>query len=128
MAGYSVIAAAIDAYRRTVAVRADDIVIVGCNGGMVLAAAEAWPTARIVKGVGPDGVDLRLLGDAEPHMVSARFDRVVIGSGDHIFAPLASALRARRTAVVVVSLAGSLSAQLRWAAGLVKELPAPALV
>lgn len=44
-------------------------------------------------GVGRDGADRRLLDLADPAWLSTRFGRVVIGSGDGIFAGLVDELR-----------------------------------
>lgn len=52
----------------------------------------AWPGCSVRIGRGPDGADLQLLNDAKPEWLAARFDRVVIASGDGIFAPLAEEL------------------------------------
>ena len=52
---------------------------------------------------GPDGADLMLLSLAPPELVTRRYERLVIGSGDGIFAARAHAVRASGIAVLVVS-------------------------
>jgi uncharacterized LabA/DUF88 family protein len=51
-----------------------------------------WPGCSVRVGRGQDGSDLQLLNDAKPEWLAARFERVVIASGDGIFAPLAQKL------------------------------------
>ena len=50
------------------------------------------PGFHVQIGRGKDGSDLRLLDLADPSWLKARFDRVVIGSGDGIFSALATEL------------------------------------
>jgi len=50
------------------------------------------PSFHVQIGRGKDGSDLRLLELADPKWLKSRFDRVVIGSGDGIFQPLAMQL------------------------------------
>lgn len=78
---------------------------------------------RVVGNNGPDGADQALLASADIDWVAAHFGRVVIGSGDHIFAPLAEALRAKGLSVVQVIGAGACSAQLYRACSEHKYLP-----
>src|SRR5687767_12868684 len=44
-------------------------------------------------GGGHDAADLRLIRECDPRWIAGRFGRVVIGSGDHLFAELAGRLR-----------------------------------
>lgn len=67
---------------------------------------------RVVGSNGPDGADEALLESADMDWAAAHFGRVVIGSGDHIFAPLAEGLRANGVSVVQVIGAGACSAAL----------------
>jgi hypothetical protein len=112
----------VDAYRRAVAVRPGDHVVIACNRGLLLEAGLAWPGARLRVGNGPDGADLALLDAAVPDYVASRYDRVVIGSGDGIFADRAHELRSAGLVVAVVSRRESLSARLADVAQLVREL------
>jgi hypothetical protein len=58
---------------------------------------------------GKDGADLALLDSAPAAFVADRFDRLVIGSGDWIFAGLAGECRRKGVAVDVIAPSGSLS-------------------
>jgi uncharacterized LabA/DUF88 family protein len=62
---------------------------------------------------GEDGADMMLLSLAEPDFVAGRYDRVVIGSGDGVFATLAHAVQERGVDVLVVARADGCSARLR---------------
>ena len=55
-------------------------------------AKNSWPQARVVLGVGRDGADHALLDVLDHEDVGARFSRVVIVSGDGIFANAAAEL------------------------------------
>ena len=106
-------ATALAAYRATVRVGLDDHVLLGTGPTFACSAAAAWPGARLRVGHGIDGADLALLGDVDPAFAANRYDRVVIGSGDHIFCSLVSALRPLGVAVVVIAPADSISRDLR---------------
>jgi hypothetical protein len=112
------------AYRRRIAVREGDHVVVAADVHNAVPAGLAWgPSIRLRAGFGPDGADTELLdAAADVDWVAAHYSRVVIGSGDHAFAELAVALRARGVAVVVVARPGGLSRWLRRAAALVLPL------
>lgn len=107
------VAAALAAYRATVRVSPADHVVLGTGPTFACSAAAAWPGARLRVGHGIDGADLALLGDVDPAFAATRYDRVVIGSGDHIFCSLVSALRPLGVAVVVVAPASAISRDLR---------------
>lgn len=75
-----------------------------------------WPaTARRLVRSGQNGADLALLHVLACESVATRFDGVVIGSGDGIFAYEAARLQAAGVAVTVVTLRGALSRQLAFA-------------
>ena len=74
---------------------------------------------------GPDGADLELLNVLLHEEVAARFTRVVIGSGDGVFARAAASLATAGVRVTVVSRRDSLSSRLAFAAGEVIYLDAP---
>lgn len=83
------------------------------------AAAKAWiawpaATRRLVRS-GADGADLALLEVIGSESLHLRFDRVVIGSGDGIFALAASRLQQLGCPVTIISRRGGLSRQLRLA-------------
>ena len=75
---------------------------------------------RCLCGTGPDAAD-HLLLQAVPNDLVARYDRLVVGSGDHAFAPMVVRLKGRMPTLVVRS-AGRLSADLYAAADEVVEL------
>lgn len=111
--GGGAVAAALAAYRATVRVEPDDHVVLGTGPTFACPAMAAWPGARLRVGHGVDGADLALLGDIDPAFAATRYDRVVIGSGDHIFCSLVAALRPLGVAVVVVAPPSSISGDLR---------------
>jgi hypothetical protein len=73
--------------------------------------------------VGRDGADNRLLAVAPAGWVTARFDRLVIGSGDHAFAALAASARAAGLRVLAVARPGTLARELRVGVDEVRWLP-----
>jgi len=105
--------AALDDYRRSAAMGPVDLVRVACNPWLFRKLAfdlpSGWSTGF---GHGPDGADRVLLDGLHPKGVCRRFDRLVIGSGDHAFAELAAGVRALGGDVWVISRRRSLSAEL----------------
>lgn len=61
---------------------------------------------------GEDGADMRLLAQAPPEWVVRRFGRLVIGSGDGIFAARAAAVRDLGVGIEIVSRRDALSPRL----------------
>jgi hypothetical protein len=102
-AGTAAVRPALVNYRGSVVVRADDHVLLGSGPTLAMAAGLAWPGAQLKLGHGIDGADNALLGALDPDYVAKHYDRVVLASGDHAFAGLVSALRARCVAVLVVT-------------------------
>jgi len=124
------VAAAVAAYRQEVTVVPGDHAVVACNannGDMVCAARAAWPGASVKVGHGRDGADDVLIAECDPDRLAARYDRVVIGSGDHAFIPLTNALRARGVVVVVVSRDRALCTELGRRACVCHRLPENAI-
>lgn len=74
-------------------------------------------------GTGPDGADRVLLERADPDWVVARFERLVVGSGDHAFAPLVAEVRDRGVDAVVVARPRQLAGVLRRTGARVVALP-----
>ena len=73
---------------------------------------------------GPDGADtalLDVLGDLE--WIAQRYDRVVIGSGDHCFAPVVMGLAQHGILAGVVAPKGSVSNSLGRLAAFVRLIP-----
>lgn len=71
----------------------DDQIYCAGTGTSAAWAGLTRPGYLTRSGVGRDGADRRLLELADPIWLSGRFDRVVIGSGDGIFAGLVDELR-----------------------------------
>ncbi len=116
------IRATFDAYLQTATWHPGDSLVVAANPsfmkmlafdlvGMAHWALCAW---------GKDAADQLLLG-AVPADVGARFGRIVVGSGDHAFAPLVASLRGR-IETLVVTAAGLISADLYVATDEVERL------
>ena len=103
------------AYGRAVPVGANDLVIMATSHLAAPAAWWGWPEARRLVRSGPNGADLALLHAIETEDVAARFSRVVIGSGDGIFAEACARLQAAGCQLIVVTRAKSLSRALRFA-------------
>ena len=82
-----------------------------------------WGRHRYLCGYGVNGADLALINFANNDPAIFRSARVVIVSGDGIFAPLATALVAQGTHVTVVARRGTLSAALRLVAHKIEYLP-----
>jgi hypothetical protein len=105
------------AYERALAAgayREGDLVYVAANPWMwrELAFAPHTP-CRMLIAHGEDGADLALLAQAAPEWVVKRFDRLVIGSGDGIFAARAEAIADLGVEVEVVCGVGHMSKKLR---------------
>lgn len=83
------------------------------------AALPTWlgfpASARRLVRSGPDGADLALLELVHFESVASRFQHVVLGSGDGIFAFMAAGLQADGCGVTVVSRRDALSRELRFA-------------
>jgi hypothetical protein len=78
--------AALNGYLAAAGWRADDHVVIAAHPSLVLAVGFARPVpSRYLPAVGTDAADLALLADLAPSDAAARYDRVVIGSGDHAF-------------------------------------------
>lgn len=91
-----------------------DLVVVAANPWMVYEMGPQRPiecsvhTAR-----GPDGADHLLLDAAPPEFVVRRASRLVVGSGDGIFAERVERVRGLGVEVVVVARRGTVSWRLR---------------
>jgi hypothetical protein len=94
----------------------DQVVLAASHRGL-LNAGLGWPHARYRVRSGQDGADLELIDVLEHENVAARFDHVVIGSGDGGFSPVAAGLAALGLRITVVSRRKSLSAGLARVAG-----------
>jgi len=88
-----------------------------CAGTAISAyhCADYRPNYRVAVGRGKDGADRRLLELGDPEHVSRRFQRVVIGSGDGIFARLAQEYMTRGMRVELLVGKGALANNLHRA-------------
>ncbi|SOD73510.1 hypothetical protein SAMN05892883_2803 [Jatrophihabitans sp. GAS493] len=83
-------------YWANVPIGRDDLLVVATGPSLAATAWFALPrTVRRLVGYGINGADHALLDALDPDHAAARFGRVVIGSGDHIFAPTLYGLRLR---------------------------------
>jgi hypothetical protein len=93
--------------------RDDDHVVIAAHPSLVIAVGFArLVPARLLPATGVDGADLALLRHVAAGDVAARYDRVVVGSGDHAFAALIEALADLGVDVSVVARPGSVSHEL----------------
>jgi NYN domain len=104
-----------DHYDECADVRPDDLVVVACNHGAVLAVGFGWRGARLLLRSGQDGADLALLDVIAHEHVEDRFAAVVVASGDGRFADAISRLGSLGIDVTVVSNGRALSRRLRLA-------------
>ena len=88
-------------------------------------AGASWPGTKVLAGHGRDGADKALLEFADVRHIATRYDRVVVGSGDHIFAPLVSELMAAGVMVTVVAPSKSIAWALRLARPEIRHFVAP---
>lgn len=116
------VALALGLYPELFRIAPTDHVVIAANPGMAFTAKRLWPGVCVRTARGVDGADLALLADAEAGFVAARYSRVIIGSGDHIFAPRARELAALGVVVGCVSRAEALSRDLRRAVSMVRTL------
>jgi hypothetical protein len=117
---------AIATYRDCVEIGPDDQVLIGTNMSPLyrLNVGLAWPGGRVVAGHGPDGADRAMLEAIDPSWLICRgFDRIVVGSGDHCFAPLARHLKRAGLTVEVVGRSHEIHWSLWPASHLVTALP-----
>lgn len=104
------------AYERVAPFGSPNQLVLSTSHRAAVATWFAWPAAarRLVRS-GRDGADLALLDVVEHEAIASRFERVVLGSGDGIFAVQAAILQAAGCQVTVVTRVGALSRQLRLA-------------
>ena len=115
--GIMTVADALDDYEAAAGYRHGDHMVIAAHPSIAFLAGLARP-GRVVRAAhGKDGADLALLGCIAAQNLARRFDRVVIGSGDGIFASPVRMLRAEGVRVQVVSRPGSLAFDLRVATG-----------
>lgn len=97
-------------------IRPGDLAVVATGRGSAVQAAFAVRPHRLRIGHGIDGADLQLLQVLDTEPIAARYDRVVLVSGDAIFTEAIARLGAWGVEVVVAAHASRLAARLRLAA------------
>ncbi|WP_114201989.1 NYN domain-containing protein [Janibacter anophelis] len=93
-----------------------DLVVIGSGHIGLFDVHDSWPSARVRVRSGADGADLELLDVLTCEDLAARFDEVVLVSGDAIFVEAVTNLQRRGCRVVVAAWAQGLAARLRLAA------------
>jgi len=93
-----------------------DQVVVACSHLAFKTIGFSWPGPQYLLQSGPDGADLALLAVLHHDHIAARFPRVVIASGDHIFAPAVTDLETSGCHVTIATRRGHLSRTLQLAA------------
>lgn len=113
-----VVRAVLDAYLEAARWQRGDIVFIAANRWLIMQCCWTLPVdASVRTASGPDGADNALLAAAPPEWVARRFGRLVVGSGDGIFAARAAQIRDLGVAVEVVSRSSALSGALRRLGG-----------
>ncbi len=108
---------ALASYAAAATMRPQDQVLLGCHPGLIFTAQKILGSrGRIFTGAGADGADLALLRASDAQFIANRYHLVTIGSGDHIFAPLATELRELGIKLTVVARSRRLSGELADAA------------
>ena len=110
---------------REIQLRQDEPVIIGVSHLWALPTYAAWPGARLLVRSGQDGADLELQGVLRGESLERRFDKVVLVSGDGIFAEDVARLAATGVHVTVAACGSSMSKRLRLSASVVVELAQP---
>ena len=115
-------------YRNIVPAAVGDHIVIGANPSLGHLAIKYWPSARLVVRWGRDGADIALIECVKDvEFIAARYDRIVIGSGDGVFVNVVRAFRRLGLPVEVVARRGSLSRKLAEAASVVRILGDPQL-
>ena len=83
--------------------------IVACSHHNAAATRFAFSRSRVVVRSGNNGADLALIDVIETENVEKRFGRVIIASGDHIFAHAAKRLRRAGVTVEALAINGQIS-------------------
>jgi hypothetical protein len=99
-----------------VALERDEQVIVGVSHGSVLVTWAAWPETRIVTAPRPGGVQRALLEILQGERIAGRFDKLVLASGNGIFADAIAELGGDGVEVTALAWPESCSKRLRMAA------------
>ena len=116
----------IDRYRTWMAIGELDHAILAAAGQTAYFAGRAWPGAQCAVGHGKDGADLALLDRSDVSHITHRYGRVILASGDHIFAPLVVELLEAGIGVTVVAATRSIAWNLRLARPEIRHFTIPA--
>ena len=109
-----VVGETLDRFRTLAGWRPGDHAIVAANPGLLHELVFHAGRECVLRSVhGQDAADLYLLAGAPPEWVAKRFGRIVIGSGDHIFATRARTIRDLGVHVTVIARRDSLSGALQ---------------
>jgi hypothetical protein len=100
-------------YSETSELASHDHLVIATSHFAARVAWTAFPVARRLVGSGPDGADIELLKVVARESIPQRFDRIVLASGDGIFAEPMARLQAAGVSVSVVSRRDALSRRLR---------------
>lgn len=97
-------------YQDTVGIGPYDHVIVAVQPSIAFTARALFPDANVIPATGVDGADLALIDYvSDVRWIACRYIRIVLGSGDHIFAPVVDNYRKAGLDVEVVALRGSIA-------------------
>lgn len=105
-----------------VRLRDGDHVVIATSHIGLLSTGLGWAGARLLARSGQNGADLALLAVLTEERVEARFDEVIVASGDGIFTDAVAALGAAGVAVTVLARTDGCSRRLRMAASRSIEL------
>ncbi|RNE48177.1 NYN domain-containing protein [Corynebacterium alimapuense] len=100
----------------------EDLIVLAADITTVTNVHAGWQRHRILPGHGENGADFRLL-EVMDEDLAARFDEVVLVSGDRIFAEKISWLNGQGLTTTVYSHPDALSKRLRFAANTVITTP-----
>lgn len=104
-------------YHEAVNIATGDHVIIGASHHNVVAAWNAWPSARLLTPrSGPDGADRSLREAMHTERIPERFTDIYLGSGDGGFADDLAYLAEAGSTTNVVARTGHMSGRLRLAA------------
>ena len=122
--GLAVLSRTLSCYREVVLVADGDHIVIGVNPAFHAPAKAYWPSARVISRGGPNGADIRLIEHVrDVAWIAARYDRLVIGSGDGDFVEPARVYGDRGLVVEVAARPRSLSTRLAAIATRVRNIP-----
>lgn len=113
------------AYHRIITIADSDHVWVACNPRVALHSRAAFPGSRMLVGHGHNGADKALLDAFHNDDVVAKYDLLVIASGDGIFTGIAAEFRLTGRDVVVTARPGAIANRLRRVATIIKPFSLP---